>query len=273
VLTRPIGLLMGLETTLNPLQGKPTYEAVRNLPLAERLRRLDDPATRGRILSEDHERQHPFFALFGARWDRYFPMTAYPTYEPEAETSIRAIADRTNQEPLGVAYDAMREDGGRGLLYVPFLNFNERNLDVVRTMMTHPNAVYGLADGGAHVGTICDAGATTTTLTHWGRDRREGRLPLEWLVRFLTRRPAEVVGLLDRGLVGVGMKADLAIFDLDALGAMRPEIRHDLPAGGRRFLQRARGYRAIVKSGSVTYRDGEATGTLPGRLVRSLNGT
>lgn len=273
VLSRPIGLLMGLETTLNPLQGKPSYEALRALPLTERIRRLGEPATRDRILSEEHERQHPFFALFGSRWDRYFPMMEVPTYEPDPETSVRAVADRTGQEPLSVVYDAMLNDGGRGLLYVPFLNFNERNLDVVRTMMTHPNAIYGLADGGAHVGTICDAGATTTTLTHWGRDRREGRLPLEWLVRFLTRRPAEAVGLVDRGLVREGMKADLAIFDLDALGAMRPEIRHDLPAGGRRFLQRARGYRAIIKNGSVTFRDGEATGVLPGRLVRARNDT
>jgi N-acyl-D-aspartate/D-glutamate deacylase len=273
VLTRPIGLLMGLETTLNPLQGKPSYDALRTLPLAERVRRLDDAATRDRIVTEAYERQHPFFALFGARWDRYFPMTEAPTYEPEPDTSVGAIATRTNQDPLRVACDVMRSDRGRGLLYVPFLNFNEQNLDVVRSMMTHPNAVYGLADGGAHVGTICDAGAPTTTLTHWGRDRRQGRFPLPWLVRFLTRRPAEAVGLLDRGLVAPGMKADLAIFDLDMLGAARPEIRHDLPAGGRRFLQRAHGYRAIVKSGSVTYREGEATGALPGRLVRSFNGT
>lgn len=268
VLTRPIGLLMGLETTLNPLQGRPTYDALRPLPLGERVRQLADSNVRDRILAEECDRQHPFFALFGTRWDRYFPMSDVPTYEPDAETSVHAVARRSNRDPLQVVYDAMLADGGRGLLYVPFLNFTGQSLDVVRRMMTHPNVVYGLADGGAHVGTICDAGATTTTLTHWGRDRHEGRLPLPWLVRFLTRRPAEAVGLLDRGLVRAGMKADLTVFDADSLNALRPEIRHDLPAGGRRFLQRARGYDAIVKSGVVTYRNGEHTGALPGRLVR-----
>jgi N-acyl-D-aspartate/D-glutamate deacylase len=196
-------------------------------------------------------------------------MTEAPSYEPRPEASVSAIAERTQQEPLAVAYDAMLADEAQGLLYVPFLNFSQRNLDVVRQMMAHPNAVYGLADGGAHVGTICDASATTTTLTHWARDRREGRFPIQWLVRFLTRRPAEAVGLFDRGLIGTGMKADLAVFDLDALTAHRPEIRHDLPAGGRRFVQRARGYTAIVKSGAVTHRHDEATGSLPGRLIRA----
>lgn len=268
VLTRPIGLLMGLETTLNPLQGRPTYDALRGLPLPERITRLADPATRERILSEEPGRQHPFFALLGARWDRYFPMASTPTYEPDPATSVAAVSSRTGHDPLRVVLDSMLADEGGGLLYVPFLNFTGQNLDVVRTMMMHPNAVFGLADGGAHVGTICDAGSTTTTLTHWGRDRRHGRLPLPWLVRFLTRGPAETVGLLDRGLVTPGMKADLAVFDLDALNVVRPEIHHDLPAGGRRFLQRALGYRAIVKNGQVTYRDGHATGALPGRLVR-----
>jgi N-acyl-D-aspartate/D-glutamate deacylase len=125
-----------------------------------------------------------------------------------------------------------------------------------------------LADGGAHVGTISDASATTTTLTHWGRDRKDGRLPLPWLVRFLTRTPAEAVGLGDRGLVAPGMKADLVVLDFDAIGASRPQIHWDLPAGGRRFLQRASGYRATIVSGQVTYREGVATGALPGRLVR-----
>jgi N-acyl-D-aspartate/D-glutamate deacylase len=269
VLSRPIGLLMGLETTLNPLHGRPSYDALRSLPLGERLGELRNPLLRERILSEDPLEQHPFFALLGRRWGRYFPMADPPTYEPNPEASVLSVANRTNREPLEVLYDAILEDEGRGLLYVPFLNFTGDNLDVVRQMMVHPNAVFGLADGGAHVGTICDGSATTTTLTHWGRDRPQGRLPLPWLVRFLTRRPAEAVGLFDRGLIRGGMKADLAVFDLDRLGAARPEIRHDLPAGGRRFLQRAHGYRAIVKSGLVTYRDGEPTGALPGRLVRA----
>jgi N-acyl-D-aspartate/D-glutamate deacylase len=268
VFTRPIGLVMGLDTTLNPLQGRPSYEAVSRLPRGERLRRLSDADLRARILSEEPEHQPPFFAMFGQRWERYFPMNDPPDYEPKPEASILAMARRLNHDPLAVVYDILLSDEGRGLLYVPFLNFTDGSLDAVREMMVHPRTVFGLADGGAHVGTISDASATTTTITHWGRDRERGRLPLPWLIRFLTRAPAEAVGLLDRGLVERGKKADLVVFDLDALGAARPQIHWDLPASGRRFLQRATGYRAIVVSGQVTYRDGASTGALPGRLVR-----
>ena len=283
VLTRPIGLVMGLETSLNPLQGRPSYDALGALSRFERALRLQDPSLRERILSEEPAGQHPFFMMFGHRWERYFLMGDPPTYEPRPEASVSAIAQRDGRAPLAVVYDALLSDGlvggrraarglpdgGRGLLYVPFLNFTDSNLDAVRQMMVHPNTVFGLGDGGAHVGTICDASATTTTLTHWGRDRAEGRLPLSWLVRFLSREPAEAVGLVDRGLIAPGKKADLVVFDLDALCAERPEIHWDLPAGGRRFLQRAEGYRATVVSGQVTYRDGEPTKALPGKLIRS----
>ena len=268
VFTRPIGLVMGLDTSLNPLQGRPSYEAVSKLPRGERWRRLSDAELRARILSEEPERQPPFFAMFGQRWERYFPMDDPPDYEPRPEASVLAIAQRLNKDPLAVVYDALLSADGSGLLYVPFLNFTDGSLDAVREMMVHPRAVFGLADGGAHVGTISDASATTTTMTHWGRDRENGRLPLPWLIRFLTRAPAEAVGLLDRGLIERGKKADLVVFDLDALGAARPQIHWDLPGSGRRFLQRASGYRATVVGGQVTYRDGVATGALPGRLVR-----
>jgi N-acyl-D-aspartate/D-glutamate deacylase len=268
VFTRPIGLVMGLDTSLNPLQGRRSYDEVSKLPRAERLRRLLDGDLRARVLSEEPEHQPPFFAMFGPRWERYFPMEDPPDYEPRPETSIRAIAQQRNQDPLAVVYDVLLSGDGSGLLYVPFLNFTDGSLDAVREMMVHPNAVFGLADGGAHVGTIADASATTTTLTHWGRDRRSSRLPLPWLVRFLTRAPAEAVGLLDRGLVAPSKKADLVVLDLDALSAARPRIHWDLPAGGRRFLQPASGYRATIVSGQVTYREGVATGMLPGRLVR-----
>jgi N-acyl-D-aspartate/D-glutamate deacylase len=269
VFTRPIGLVMGLDATLNPLQGRPSYEEVSKLPRRERWRRLADPELRARVLVEEPVRQPPFFAMFGERWERYFPMADPPEYEPEPDTSILAVARRRNQDPLAVAYDVLVSGEGSGLLYVPFLNFATGNLDAVHEMMVHPNTVFGLADGGAHVGTISDASATTTTLTHWGRDRHGERMPLPWLVRFLTRAPAEAVGLLDRGLVEPGKKADLLVIDLDAGRAARPQIHWDLPAGGRRFLQRASGYRATIVGGQVTYRDGVATGALPGRLVRA----
>jgi N-acyl-D-aspartate/D-glutamate deacylase len=268
VFTRPIGLVMGLDATLNPLQGRPSYDAVAGLRRSERALRLREPELRTRILAEEPVRQHPIFRIFGTRFERYFPMQDPPEYEPAADQSVAAIASREARPPLEVVYDLLLADEGRGLLYVPFLNFTDANLDAIREMMVHPDAVFGLGDGGAHVGTICDASATTTTLTHWGRDRPRERLPLPWLVRFLTRRPAEAVGLFDRGLVAPGKKADLAIIDLEHLSAGRPEIRWDLPAGGRRLLQRARGYRATVVTGRITYRDGEPTGALPGALVR-----
>jgi N-acyl-D-aspartate/D-glutamate deacylase len=268
VFTRPIGLVMGLDTTLHPLQGRPSYDGVSKLPRRERWRRLSDPDLRARILSEAQERAPPFFAMFGERWDRYFPMGDPPDYEPQPDSSILCIARRRDQDPLAVVYDALLAGEGSGLLYVPFLNFANGSLDAVHEMMIHPSTVFGLADGGAHVGTISDASATTTTLTHWGRDRKGARLPLPWLVRFLTRAPAEAVGLLDRGLVAPGKKADLVVLDLDRCSAARPQIHWDLPAGGRRFLQRAAGYRATIVSGQITYRDGVATGALPGRLVR-----
>jgi N-acyl-D-aspartate/D-glutamate deacylase len=260
---------MGLETTLNPLQGHPSYDALAALPRAERLQALRRAEVRERILCEEPTRQHPFFAMFGQRWERYFPMRNPPEYEPRSESSVRAAADRMSCDPLAIVYDTLLSNDGSGLLYVPFLNFSDSNLDAVRTMMLHPHAVFGLADGGAHVGTICDASATTTTLTHWGRDRAHGRLPLPWLIRFLTRSPAQAVGLFDRGLIQIGKKADLLVLDFDELRTERPELRWDLPAGGRRFLQRAHGYRATIVSGNLTYRDGEATGALPGKLIRN----
>jgi N-acyl-D-aspartate/D-glutamate deacylase len=268
VFTRPIGLVMGLDTTLHPLQGRPSFDAVSRLPRGERCRRLSDPDLRARILSEEQDPAPPFFAMFGPRWERYFPMGDPPDYEPRPDASILAIARRQHQDPLAVAYDTLLSEDGTGLLYVPFLNFADGTLDAVHEMMVHPNTVFGLADGGAHVGTISDASATTTTLTHWGRDRKGARLSLPWLVRFLTRAPAEAVGLLDRGLIEPSKRADLVVLDLDTCRAARPQIHWDLPAGGRRFLQRASGYRATIVSGQVTYRDGVATGALPGRLVR-----
>jgi N-acyl-D-aspartate/D-glutamate deacylase len=155
------------------------------------------------------------------------------------------------------------------MLYVPFLNYAEGNLDTTREMLAHPRTVPGLSDGGAHVGTICDGSFPTFLLTHWGRDRRRGELfELEWLVRQHTQETARTVGLLDRGVLAPGMRADVNVIDFDRLAIARPEMHHDLPAGGRRVLQRATGYRHTVVAGVETYADGEATGELPGRLVR-----
>ncbi|HLF22690.1 MAG TPA: amidohydrolase family protein, partial [Burkholderiales bacterium] len=167
-----------------------------------------------------------------------------------------------------MTYDLLLENDGHELLYFPLLNYTEFSLDNARTMMTHEHTVFGLGDGGAHVATVCDASFPTFALTHWARDRREGRLELPWLVKRQTRDTAAAVGLLDRGLLAVGMKADINVIDFERLRLRRPYIVHDLPANGRRLLQKAEGYVATIVSGEITYREGDPTGALPGTLVR-----
>jgi len=162
----------------------------------------------------------------------------------------------------------MLRDGGRGFLYRPVLNYDDGNLDAAGEMLAHEHSIVGLGDGGAHVGTICDASFPTTLLALWGRDRDRGRLPLPFLIERQTRATARAVGLLDRGVLAPGYRADVNVIDLDRLAARRPEVRYDLPAGGKRFVQRADGYVTTVVAGQVTYVEGEATGPLPGRLVR-----
>jgi len=170
---------------------------------------------------------------------------------------------------MEIIFDTLLEDDGKALLYFPIYNYLEQNLDVVREMLDHPLALTGLSDGGAHVGTICDASFPTYMLTHWARERARGRMPLERVVRMLTRANAEYMGVTDRGLVAPGMKADLNVIDLANLSLGKPRLVSDLPAGGKRFLQSARGYRATVCTGLVTLLNDQVTDARPGRLVRS----
>ncbi|MBV8559823.1 MAG: amidohydrolase family protein [Acidimicrobiia bacterium] len=258
VAARPVGILLGLDATINPLGASPTARSVgADLPT---LRRSEVRAT---ILEEMAERS-PLFA-----WDHVFRLGDPPDYEPPPHASIAAEASRCGVPPEELVYDAALADDGRGLLYVPFLNYADGDLEAVRAMLTHPHAVLGLADGGAHVGTICDGSFPTTMLTHWVRDRSRGeRLPLAHVVAMQTSRTARLVGLLDRGVIAPGMRADLNVIDMDGLRLRRPTIVHDLPAGGRRFVQRADGYLHTIVAGEETYADGEATGARPGRLAR-----
>lgn len=268
VFTRPIGVLLGLEASLNLFMLRPTFRELQKLPFEQRIARLRDPEVRRTILSEADDGFEPFLALLGTRYEYFFPMPDSVDYEPAKDTSIAAIAAREDREPLDVFYDAMLDAGGRGLVYFPFGNYRDFDLEVVREMMNHEHSVYGLGDGGAHVGMICDASGPTTTLTHWGRDRPKDRFPLAKLVRFLSRAGAETVGLLDRGLLAKGLRGDVNVIDFDRLRVRTPKIQWDLPAGGRRFMQGADGYVANIVGGTVTYREGEPTGDLPGRLVR-----
>ena len=171
--------------------------------------------------------------------------------------------------PEALALDHMLSHGGRGMLYLPFLNYADGSLDPSFEMLIHPDTVPGLSDGGAHVGMICDGSFPTSNLTHWTRDRTRGpKLSLASMIKMQTRDTAQAVGLFDRGLIAPGYRADINIIDYGNLTLKSPSVAYDLPAGGRRLIQRADGYVATLVAGQVTYRDGEPTGALPGRLLR-----
>ncbi len=267
VRSRPTSVLLGLELSQNPFMGRPSYKAIAHLPFAERLVQLRQPEFRARILAEAFEGSRRAGRV--ERWDRMYPLGDPPDYEPKAESSIAARAARQGRSPEEVAYDLLIERDGKGILYLPVTNYAGGNLDVVREMISAPNSLIGLGDGGAHVGIMCDATATTYTLTHWTRDRVRGALfPVSWAIKRLAADNAAAIGLADRGLLRVGMKADINILDYDNLCLRPPEIVYDLPAGGKRLLQRTEGIDATIVSGAVVYRHGEATGALPGRLIR-----
>ena len=267
VRSRPTSVLLGFELSQNPFSGRPSYKAIAGLPFEQRLVALRDPAFRARVLAEDFEGSGR--ARRVERWARMFPLGDPPDYEPAPEKSVAARAAREGRTPEDVAYDLLLENGGRGILYLPVTNYAAGNLDVGRDMIADPNTLIGLGDGGAHVGIMCDATATSYTLTHWTRDRGRGELfPVSWIVKRLTADNAAAIGLHDRGLVQVGKKADLNILDYDRLRLRGPEIVYDMPAGGKRLVQRTEGFDATIVSGEIVYRNGAATGALPGRLVR-----
>jgi N-acyl-D-aspartate/D-glutamate deacylase len=265
VACRPVGVLLGLEATLSPFLMNPVFNEIAKLGFAEKVERLRDPKFRSRLL----EACATTPAIFA--WDQVFPLSeATPDYEPLPEQSIAGRAAAAGVSPDAYALDHMlNTKDGRGLVLVPVLSYAEGNLDVVREMMASPYAIAGLSDGGAHMGTICDGSFPTSLLTHWARDRTRGaRFTLEHVVAMQTGRTAAALGLDDRGLLREGLRADINIIDFEKLSVMAPEFAYDLPAGGRHLVQRAEGYRYTIVAGEVTYRDGIATGALPGRLVR-----
>jgi N-acyl-D-aspartate/D-glutamate deacylase len=265
---RAIGLLLGFQATLNPFITRPSYQAVAGLPIPERVARMRDPEFKRTLLAESPGEGRGRLS-FTQRWDRMFRLTDPPDYEPGPEQSIAAEAARQGREPEELVYDMLLEDDGRRLLYFPLLNYLDGDLEVVRQMLSHEHTVPGLSDGGAHVGTICDASFPTTLLTHWARDRQRGeRLDLAALVKAQTQDTAAAVGLGDRGVLVPGAKADLNVIDFEGLTLHPPTMAFDLPAGGKRLLQRADGYLHTVVSGTPVYENGEHTGAYPGRLVR-----
>jgi N-acyl-D-amino-acid deacylase len=273
VAARPFGMLAGHQSRVNPFADRPTYRTFASLPLAERVVHLRDPEVRRRILAErpvSDPEPGTLAALLGSTmYARLFPLGDPPDYEPLAETSVAAVAAREGRPPEAVLYDLMLHHEGRELLFYPVLNYAGCTAEPIREMILHPRSVLGLGDGGAHCGIVCDASMTTFMLTHWVRDRRRGpRIALETAVRALTRDPAALYGLHDRGVIRPGLKADLNLIDLGRLRLRLPEMAFDLPAGARRLLQRAEGYVATLVSGQVIVREGTPSGALPGRLVR-----
>jgi N-acyl-D-aspartate/D-glutamate deacylase len=274
VAPRPIGVLLGLEASANVFTPSRAYQKVAGLPLDDRVIALADPDRRRRIIDghrELTEGSDAFegYAFFG-RFDDMYLLDDPVDYDLSRGDSLGASARRAGIDPRQLAYDLQLRRGGRQLIYTPLFNFAGGNLDVVHEMVTSPVALFGLSDAGAHCGQICDGSMPTSFLSLWARDRSgEGGMSVEAVVHQLTRRPAAHFGWLDRGLIAEGHLADLNVIDLDQLACGLPTVVADLPAGGRRLLQSAHGYRFTVKAGTVTFEDGEHTGELPGRLLRS----
>ena len=272
---RPFGMMIGLQTH-HAFTKRPTYQALAaRLSFADLVAELRKPATKAQILGETDLANTPgvLFDVMNLMVQgavaRLYELGDPPTYEPGPEYAIAAMAQAQGRDPLDVLYDSFLERDGTNLLMLPVFNYSEANLDAVREMLLHPAGVSGLGDGGAHCGMICDASIPTFLLTHWVRDRSRGaRLPLEWVVRKQTMDSARLYGLNDRGVLAVGKKADVNVIDLDALTLESAYVAYDLPAGGRRVMQKASGYDATIVSGMVIRRNGADTGARPGRVLR-----
>jgi N-acyl-D-amino-acid deacylase len=268
VYPRPIGVVLGFDLSINPFSVCPSYQPLTKLSFAERIAALRDPEMRARLLSEEPGDPIIPLARMGRRFNFIYPLGDPPDYEPKPETSLAAQALARGVHPTELAYDLLLQNNGRGLLLAALANYGSGTLDPIHSLITDPNSVLGLGDGGAHYGMICDSSYPTFVLQHWTRERRGARLTIEQAVKALTSDPAETVALRDRGVLAVGRKADVNVIDYEALRLSTPEVIYDLPAGGRRITQSARGYEALVVSGQVVSCGGEPTGALPGRLIR-----
>jgi N-acyl-D-amino-acid deacylase len=269
VANRPTGMLFGLQSSLHPFITHATYRAIAHLPLAERVAELRKPEVRAALLADEIGTDSPIARGLMSRWSHMFPLGAAPDYEPPVEASAANAAEREGRTPQEVVLDWMLEQDGKAFLFAPLASYAKHNHDAIREMISHPATMLGLSDGGAHCGLICDVSMPTYLLTHWVRDRSRGdRLDVEEAVELQTRRTARAYGFTDRGTIEVGMRADLNLIDLDGMKLHAPEMVFDLPAGGRRLIQKADGYVMTMVAGEVTYESGVATGARPGKLVR-----
>ena len=270
VAPRPVGLLLGLQNTLHPFMENPAWQRIAELSAADQAGLMRSEPLRAEILaaqSRTKNRQRLGGVLIH-KYELMYEITDPPQYEPAPSQTIAARAGRLGITPEELVYDIVAAGDGDAMLYLTFANYARGNLDDVREMLTHEYTIPGLSDGGAHVGTICDGSFPTTLLEHWARDRGETGLSLPFVVQRQARDTARAVGLNDRGVLAPGYRADLNVIDMTAVRLHRPQMRFDLPAGGRRLVQRADGYRHTIVAGQETYRAGVATSALPGRLVR-----
>jgi N-acyl-D-aspartate/D-glutamate deacylase len=276
---RGIGVINGLDASFHPFLGFPAFKEIAHLPLAERAAAMRDPARKARVLAQKSDPMagdgtaipplvDVLLSMIETVSARMFPLGASLNYEPSVMESFFVRAKQRGVTALDALYDHLAEGGGDNLIYFPIFNYNEGTLSTVRSMLEHPRALAGLSDAGAHVGTVCDASFSTFMLTHWVRDRSEGRLPLERAVEMMTSRNARYLGLSDRGTIAIGHRADLNLIDLDRLSVGLPKLVRDLPAGGKRFLQKGEGYLGTWVAGERVQHLGAITEARPGRLVR-----
>ncbi|MBT5081154.1 MAG: amidohydrolase family protein [Rhodospirillaceae bacterium] len=266
---RPAGLLLGLQSSLHPFMEHPTYKRFAHLPLAERVAALSTPENRAALLSEKSGFTGRFNPTVATSYDKMFPLGDPLDYEPTQDKSIAAIASREGRSGKEVCLDYLLSRDGKEMLYYPLISYSNGDFEVLREMLENEDTLLSLSDGGAHCGLICDAAMPSYLMTHWVRDRTRGpRLGLEQAVKYQTRDTALSYGLKDRGLLAEGLKADLNVMNLDDMRLKPPYMIDDLPANGRRLVQEVDGYLATVSGGEVTYRDGVATGAMPGKLIR-----
>ena len=270
VANRPTGMLFGFQSSLHPFITHPTYKSIAHLPLDARVAELRRPEVRSALLAEVPATKNRIGLALMSRFELFFPLGDVPDYEPHPSTSAASVAAAAGRTPQEVMLDWMLGREGKALIFAPLASYVDGDHEAIREMITHPATVMGLSDGGAHCGLICDASMPTYLLTHWARDRHRGpKLSLEAAVRLQTSRTATVFGLHDRGELVPGKRADINLIDLDALCLHEPEMVFDLPAGGRRLIQRADGYVATFVRGQQTFAQGAPTGERPGRLVRA----
>lgn len=280
VAPRAIGVMLGLQATFHPFIGFPSYKKISHLSIEEQVARMRDPEFKSTLLSEkseplagDGSSVPPLADEFLAKLDmvamRLYRLGETPNYEPPLNECMAAEAMAKKQPVLSVVYDALLEQEGKALLYFPLMNYTGMNLEAVREMLTHPLALPGLSDAGAHVGTVCDASFPTFSMMHWARDRKTGQIPLERIIQMQTHDTSKFIGLSDRGVLAEGMRADINVIDFIGLKLKHPEMREDLPGGGKRLLQEAEGYKMTMVAGEIIVRDDQLTGSRPGRLVRS----